>query len=336
MEFGSYEHQVVDKISCENPMADDKNTRIEQANFKAVLENINQGVCLFDGQHRLVLCNQMYIDIYALPNESVKPGTQLKDLLEARIQLGNYPEMKPDEYIRRRMKVVTDQVSHTEIQHMHNGQVITVGHRPLADGGWITTHEDITEHYALQKDIRHLAYHDHLTGLPNRVQFKEKIDHALADGKKMQSFALLFVDLDGFKQVNDQYGHSAGDKLLVAASRRLRNCIRSSDMAARMGGDEFAVIQISTIVPKDAKTLAKRIISELDKPFDIDGNKFKISASIGITFAADRIVTFDNLLIEADAAMYQSKRDGGGRYVLFAADLPVAAHIFPTQQPPHH
>ena len=294
----------------------------DRVHFEAILENMNQGVCLFDGNYRLVVCNQKYIDIYELPNELVTPGAHLKDLLIARIELGNYPDMKPEEYINNRMKVVTDQETTTDIQHMRNGRVVAVGHRPMPDGGWLTTHEDITELYALQKDIRHLAYHDQLTDLPNRVLLSEEINRALQLAQEDQAFALLFLDLDGFKKVNDRNGHSTGDKLLVAAARRLRNCVRSSDTVARLGGDEFAIIQVSTIIPDDAEVLAKRIISELEKPFDIDGKSYTVSVSIGVTFASGRKVTCDELLSEADAAMYSAKRNGGRQHALHPSELP--------------
>ncbi len=286
----------------------------DSSHFAAILSHMNQGVSLFDVNQRLVVCNQKYIEIYGLPPQMAKAGTHLKDFLWSRIQNGAFPDMEPQEYIDIRMKAVYDQEERSEIHHLRNGRVIAVGHRPMSDGGWLTTHEDITELYALQKDIHHLAYHDPLTDLPNRVSLGEELDRALVRSREGEAFALLFLDLDGFKQVNDTHGHSVGDKLLIAASRRLRNCVRSSDTVARLGGDEFAVIQQSRNIPDDAEALAKRIIEELSKPFDFDGLDFHISASIGISFAAGRTVSRDEILVEADQAMYEAKRAGGGTF----------------------
>lgn len=308
-------------VRPENSRTDEITAQADKSHFEAILSHMSQGVCLFDGAHRLVVCNQKYVDIYELPPQLAQPGTHIKDLLWGRIHHGNFPEMDPQDYIENRMQAVYDKQDRTEIHHMRNGRVIAVGHRPMQDGGWLTTHEDITELYALQKDIRHLAYHDPLTDLPNRVSLGEELDRALARSREGEAFALLFLDLDGFKQVNDVHGHSAGDQLLVAAARRLRNCVRTSDMVARLGGDEFAIVQSSRAIPDDAEALAQRIISELSKPFDFDGMKFEISTSIGISFAAGRVVSRDEILIEADSAMYEAKRAGGGRYTLYLEKL---------------
>ena len=156
-----------------------------------------------------------------------------------------------------------------------------------------------------------MAHHDALTGLPNRVLFLDRLDETLLRVRRYpEILAVLYLDLDQFKNVNDTLGHPAGDKLLVAVADRLRTCLRDCDMVARFGGDEFAVLQIGLAAPHEAGALGERIVTLLSEPYDIDGQQAVIGASVGIALAPADGETAEQLLRNADIALYQAKEDG--------------------------
>lgn len=177
---------------------------------------------------------------------------------------------------------------------------------------------DVTEKRQAEARIAHMAHHDALTGLPNRLLFHERLDEALLrvcrDGENL---AVLYLDLDLFKNVNDGLGHPAGDKLLVAVADRLRTCLRLSDMVARFGGDEFAVLQLGLAGPNEAGMLAERIVTLLNEPYDIEGHQVVIGVSVGIALAPADGETAEQLLGNADMALYQAKEDGRRNFCFF-------------------
>jgi diguanylate cyclase (GGDEF)-like protein/PAS domain S-box-containing protein len=177
---------------------------------------------------------------------------------------------------------------------------------------------DVTEKRQAEARIAHMAHHDALTGLPNRALFHERLDETLVRVRRdRETLAVLYLDLDQFKTVNDGLGHSAGDKLLVAAADRLRTCLRVSDMVARFGGDEFAVLQIGLAGPHEAGIFAERIVTLLSEPYDIDGHQVEIGASAGIALAPADGETAEQLLGNADVALYQAKEDGRRTFCFF-------------------
>jgi diguanylate cyclase (GGDEF)-like protein len=161
--------------------------------------------------------------------------------------------------------------------------------------------------------MRYLALHDALTGLPNRVAFQQSLAQsvALAD-RQNASLALLFIDLDGFKNVNDSFGHDVGDQTLVQVSQRLHTCVRASDMAGRLGGDEFVVLLTDNPSAEQAAHIANKVIAAISAPYQIPHAQPVLGASIGIAMYPAQARTADQLLIVADAAMYVAKRAGGG------------------------
>lgn len=174
---------------------------------------------------------------------------------------------------------------------------------------------DISEQKLAQKQIEQLAHYDALTHLPNRSLFYDRLGQAIMMSKRRQrSIALMYIDLDGFKQVNDRMGHHSGDLLLVEVAKRLRLCVRESDTLARLGGDEFTVILNDTHERGDMEMLAKKIIESIDQPFDLQGHAVKIGASIGIARYPDDATTTGTLLIVADKAMYAAKAAGKNTY----------------------
>ncbi len=287
--------------------------------FRTILEHMNHGVCLFDGQQRMTYCNRKYLDIYGISHDQVVPGMTLRAILEHRIRLGNYPQRDAEAYIAQRMKLVTDQKFVNELHHLRNGAVISISHQPLAGGSWLTMHEDITELYGLRQDINHLAFHDHLTDLPNRLKMNEVLDEAfmMARAGHSDGFALMFLDLDKFKAVNDTHGHSIGDALLKHVAARLKGCVRDSDTVSRLGGDEFAVVATPDMTQKLAQSLARRIIESVREPYEISGHRLQINVSIGVVLSKTGKTWRDEMLSKADKAMYQAKRSGGGDFTLY-------------------
>jgi diguanylate cyclase (GGDEF)-like protein len=183
--------------------------------------------------------------------------------------------------------------------------------------------QDVTAKHDAESQLAHMARHDALTDLPNRTMLRERMDAAMADARRGDSSAIFCLDLDRFKQVNDTLGHPIGDALLRAVTDRILSCIRKSDMAARIGGDEFAIVQSSVNQPSDAKTLARRIIAEVSRPYEIEGNRIVIGTSLGIAIAPQDGTDSDRLLRSADLALYRAKTDGRGTFRFFEPEMNI-------------
>ena len=197
---------------------------------------------MFDAAERIVVCNERFIDMYGLSREIVKPGCSLLELLRHRVTTGHL-KLDPDQYRADLLaQLATGKIVHWVVE-VADGREISITNKPMPGGGWIVTHEDITERYRAEAKITHMALHDGLTDLPNRHLLEEQIDDHFSRLVSGQKFAILSLDLDHFKHVNDTLGHPFGDKLLQQVAARLRGCVRLSDTVARLGGDEFAILQ---------------------------------------------------------------------------------------------
>jgi diguanylate cyclase (GGDEF)-like protein len=285
----------------------------------AALETMSQGLCMFDAAQRVVTCNARYAQMYGLTMEQVKPGTTLQEIIQLRVANGLYAEGKPDEY--RHESVASIVTPSNTIHELSDGRSIAVARRPMSGGGWVTTHEDITEHRRREARIAHMAHHDALTDLPNRVLVNEKLELALARTRQGEVTACHLLDLDDFKNINDTLGHPAGDKLLRMVADRLRTLVRGTDTIARMGGDEFAILQCGLTQPGDATTLAQRIIEAVGEPYDIDGHQVVIGTSIGIAIGPTDGATPDQLIRNADLALYRAKGEGRGTFSFFEPEM---------------
>ena len=190
-----------------------------------------------------------------------------------------------------------------------------------ADGSCVALHEDVTEQRQSQERITFLARHDLLTGLPNRNVLREELERALSATRRGETVALLCLDLDRFKPVNDTYGHGTGDSLLKQVAQRLRECVRETDVVARVGGDEFAVVQRGAAPPEGAARVAARIVEVLNQPFDVDGHVVHIGASVGIALAPGDGTDGETLMRHADMALYQAKSDGRAQMRFFEAGM---------------
>ena len=203
------------------------------------------------------------------------------------------------------------------LYEFNDGRVVSCLYSPAADGRWVATYEDITERRRAEAKIIHMARHDALTNLPNRVMFQDKMVQALGRGDEL---AVMFLDLDRFKSVNDSLGHSVGDALLCAVSERLQRVVPGAETMARLGGDEFAIVHRKTN-PADASELAARIIDTLLEPFDVHGHQVIIGTSIGIAMAPADGNEPDQLLRNADMALYRAKADGRGTFHFFQPEM---------------
>jgi diguanylate cyclase (GGDEF)-like protein len=292
----------------------------DQRLLHTVLDNMSQGVLLFDADTRLVFCNRRYIEMYGLTSELTKPGCMLLDLLNHRRQARSFSG-NADEYIADLMTKVAEGNPFGNVITVGDGRAFSVVNKPLAGGGWLATHEDVTERRLAEERIAHMARHDALTDLPNRVLLRERLEHELKRVKRGENLAVLCLDLDHFKSVNDTLGHPIGDELLKLVADRLRGCTREPDTIARLGGDEFAIIMTQMHQPTDASILARRIRESIVRPYQVDGHQIVSDISIGISIAPIDGAEPDQLLKNADMALYDAKADGRGTYRFFEAEM---------------
>jgi diguanylate cyclase (GGDEF)-like protein len=288
--------------------------------FDAALNNMTQGLIMFDAAERMVVCNNRYIDMYGLSRDFVKPGRSLIELIRHRADRGQL-QHDPDEY---RIAVLAKQAlckPYTSIAEVPDGRQISITNQPMENGGWVATHEDTTDRRTAEAKISHMALHDALTNLPNRLFFREQMENRLAHLGRDEKFAVLCLDLDRFKNVNDTLGHPYGDKLLRMAAERLSACLREGDTIARLGGDEFAILQHNLTDPNDAIAMAERLIKTAETPFDLEGQQVVIGVSAGIAVAPADAADPDQLLKNADMALYRAKADGRGRYRFFEPEM---------------
>jgi diguanylate cyclase (GGDEF)-like protein len=297
---------------------------LEQLNtwFEVALNNMVRGLSMFDAEQRLIVCNKSYRQMYSLPEELTLPGTPLTEIVRYHVRQetgrgGSDEEAKLSRWLAGHVVRLAEGRSFSQIQHLRSGRTLLVTYQPLADGGWVDIQEDITEKRRTEQKIEWLAHHDALTGVANRFHFRETFEQALKGLGKGSSLALHWIDLDEFKEVNDTYGHPIGDALLKAVAQRLCTSIRKSDFLARLGGDEFAIIQTGAVRTEQCERLAKRVLASISKPYNIMGHAITISASLGIVRAPAHGRTADELLKNADVALYNVKSDGRRGFEIF-------------------
>jgi len=287
----------------------------------AALDNMSQGLCFFDKDDKLQVVNRRFCEILNLSPEAVHPGISFLDILKLSFAAGNHPGRTLDEILAERDSHIKEYGSRTILQELSNGKVIAISHTVTSDGGWVATYEDVTEQRRAESRIAFMARHDALTSLPNRALFRERIEQAIGHASRGTGFAVLSVDLDQFKPVNDTLGHPVGDKLLETVAQRLLSCVRETDTVARLGGDEFAIVQCNVRSPDDAGQLARRVVEAIGKPFEIDGNRITIGSSVGISVAPGDGTSSEKLLKNADVALYRAKTDGRGTWRFFEPEM---------------
>jgi len=300
----------------------EKTNELQLANFHidAALHNMSQGLSMFDGAGRLVLWNERYIRMYNLSSDLVVRGITLSELLTHRKESGGFMN-DPSEYDAKIRSAVKKGIQFTITGETSDGRIIEVTNEPTADGGWVATHEEVTERKRAEAKIAHLAHHDVLTGLPNRAAFNEFFAATLARSEESdRPFALMSLDLDRFKSVNDLFGHALGDSLLCEVSARLR-CVAGGAFLARIGGDEFSFIVTGGDVVASASQLAKRITTILSDGFELRGRKLAANASMGVAVYPHDAPDGEILICNADAALYRAKSDGPGSCRFFEPEM---------------
>jgi diguanylate cyclase (GGDEF)-like protein len=300
----------------------EEDLQIQNVRFKAALENMGDGLAMFDADELLVVCNGRFGRMYHLPTDLQKIGTPFREIIRYQTS-SNFPRDQTVDLAVAEKLAAFSQLPRgfatSRIDELSDGRSISVTRQPLEGGGWVSTHTDVTDRRRDEAKISFLAHHDPLTGLPNRAFFTAKMENAAgrlhSDG---EPFAILMIDLDEFKNVNDTHGHPAGDELLKETARRLKLSIRETDVLARLGGDEFAIIQLAERRQrKGASELAERIVDIVSEPYTIQGQTIFVGISIGIALAPDDANEWPELLKLADLALYATKSAGRNGYRLF-------------------
>jgi len=292
----------------------------ERRQLSIAVNNIPQGLVLYDASARIVICNQPYIDMFGLSPDVAKPGCTMQRLIAHRKETGSF-DGDVDAFCASIIKTVSLGTATRQLTEAPGGRAIEIINRPLKGGGWVATIEDITERQRADEKIAHLAHYDGLTDLPNRILFRERLEQSLKAIRPGEQLAVLYIDIDEFKGVNDALGHPVGDELLRGVAERLRGCLKETDVAARLGGDEFAVIQTGIKDRSETNQIVDAIHSAIRQPFDCMGHQISTDASIGIALAPGDGVDLDQLLKNADLALYGAKGDGRRTYRFFEAGM---------------
>ena len=312
-------HQDITEQRKREELIEQRSKELEQQNmrFDAAVNNMGHALSMFDKNHKLIICNEAYKNLYKLPKRLLKPGSDFWDILEHGAKSGMVSIADKQQRFEALNRVIENKKIVKGPIKMLNGRIVYIQHYPLKDGGWLATHEDITEQHKSEELIRHMARHDGLTGLLNRRAFRDLLregEKAINNGKKM---ALLCIDLDHFKPVNDNFGHGAGDAVLKLIAKRISSCVGDMGQVARLGGDEFAAF-IGPVKSKRAvEKIAKKIIEELSKPVCWEEIEVIVGASIGIALAPKNGKNAESLMHNADLATYHIKKSGRGNYCFF-------------------
>jgi len=303
------------------------NKRFESTNlqFDAALNNMVQGLLMYGSDGKLRISNRQVAELFGVPWENWRiatSGTTVSQLMKLTFG-GVGVEHEWQIQVSRELQSIVD--SHAPgriVFERTDGRAFCASCSPMADGGMVITFEDITERRRSADQIAHMAHHDALTDLPNRVFFYEKMEKLYNSvPQEGDSFAILSLDLDNFKSVNDTLGHQIGDKLLKTVADRMRGCVREADTVARLGGDEFAILQSRFGKAVNATELASRLIKAVGAPYQIDGNQIIVGTSVGIALAPSDGADPNEIMKNADLALYRSKADGGSRYRFFEPEM---------------
>jgi len=301
-----------------------RDLQIKNLQFDAALNNMVQGLLMYDPAGQLIISNRRFAEIYGMPWEKWSPaclGTTVREGIMLADNLANVTTKNPTQLVVEIQSILSRRKPGAFIIERSDGRTYASTNAPMADGGYVVTLDDITEARRSEEKISHLAHYDALTDLPNRVLFSEKMKELLSRGRKGGEIAVMSLDLDDFKSVNDTFGHPIGDKLLQSVAERMRGCIRETDAAARLGGDEFAVVQTLINGPADTTSLAARLIETVGAPYQLDGHQILVGTSVGIAIAPADGAEPDLLMRNADTALYRCKADGGNTYRFFEPQM---------------
>ena len=291
--------------------------KIDKQRLDLAINNMTQGLSLFDAAGRLVICNRRYLEIYKLPADIVRPGIGAQELGPHLRQAG----VSEQELEKYRRFVDKNRFVRSSLEVDLGDAAVRITREPLQGGGWLTTHEDITERKRAYARIAYLAHYDELTDLPNRSSFRDHLETALASNRDGGQVALLYIDIDEFKGVNDALGHVVGDRLLSTIARRLKDALGEAGFIARLGGDEFAVVMSGVKTLDEVTALAELIQFELRDFHDCGEHSISADASIGIAVAPQHGGDIDKLISNADLALYAAKAEGRRTYRFYKPEM---------------
>ncbi|HEX9211200.1 MAG TPA: EAL domain-containing protein [Bradyrhizobium sp.] len=294
----------------------------QQVVLDTALQNMSQGLCMFDAEGKIQLFNERYAAMLGRTDIPLT-GRLLVDVLREEQAKGQW-QGDAGEFFARLVADARDGRTTSQVVTRFD-RSIRVVNQPMQGGGWVATFEDITEWLEAQAKISHMARHDALTSLPNRVLFHEQLEQGLRRAGSNDQLAMLCLDLDHFKDINDSLGHPIGDALLKEVGRRLKATVGEHDTVARLGGDEFAVVQIGRSEEAAARALAGRLVEVISAPYEIDDHQIVIGVSIGISLSPQDGTNPDELLKNADLALYRAKADGRGTYRFFETGMDARA-----------
>jgi diguanylate cyclase (GGDEF)-like protein len=306
-------NKVTDDLQQTSQETDAQNYR-----FSTALNTMSQALCMFDGSGRMIVCNGRFSSMAQRP-DGIEVGTTIDAVAGAVSEAGLTIFQQ---LFALQVPLIAGTKRAVFMHETFDREVYIVTHEPMADGGWLATYEDVTERRQRDAQIAHMAHHDALTNLPNRVLFMEQLERKLQDASRDNiAVAACFLDLDGFKDVNDTMGHHVGDELLRHVADRLRCCVGVGNVVARFGGDEFAIVLIQASAEQDILELPLQLVSEISKPYLLDGHEIIIGCSIGVSGFPAHSRDAEELVKYADLAMYDAKSGGKGRVRLFRPEM---------------
>ncbi len=321
-----------------------------EARFHAALGHIVEGVAIYDASERLVIANGRYCELYGVAQDDIRPGLMFWDVIQRLKAAGCFAGTSVAELYATGMNAVRSGAGTVLVKEPCPGVTLRIGVDPLPDGGWMAVIEDISEHRRAEQQAAFLAGHDTLTGLPSHAALRERLEQDLAKLSRGRPFAVMLLNLDRFKGVNDALGRPGGDRLLRLVGERLQACVREVDLVAHLGADEFALVIVESALPGSAGQVAERIIAAFGAPFDVDApsldarglevpgldarglpaihcaRRVTAGVSIGIALAPGDGTTPDALLRHADMALRRAKADhcGTARFFEHGVD---ASHL---------
>ena len=306
--LGTMQRSIADKMAqIERLMAQQASNHateiaVQHLRFEVALENMVQGLCMIDAERRIIVHNRRFAEMFT----EIGVGAPLAAALPTALLLTRPAEQG---------------ISSSYSRTLDDERIIAVSERPMSAGGWVVTYDDVTERHRSEARLAHMARHDMLTGLPNRLSFQEQTDTALAELREGDAVAVLCLNLDHFKAINDSLGHSFGDALLCEVAKRLDGEVGEQVFVARLGGDEFGVLQTSQDQPTSAKKLAEQLSTIIAEISDINGERVAVAISTGIAIQTDRSGNSETLLKNAGLALYRAKSDGRDTFRFFESAM---------------
>jgi diguanylate cyclase (GGDEF)-like protein len=302
---------------CENQVASLQQelnaARSQLRLYEALIEHFPGGIILTDSNLNVVLCNDYQKQLLDYPpNMFLNRTPTLLELFHFNAMRGEYGPGLPEDLVAAKMKLVEKRIPHVFERSRPDGRVLEIRGTPLPEGGFVSTYSNVTERRRTEEMVAKMATHDELTQLANRYMLRQHYQTLAARSARGEGFAVHCVDLDDFKPINDKHGHAMGDEILKLAAGRISKAVRQADIVARVGGDEFVILQASVSSSHEAAVLATRVLDAISQPYEVGGIELRITASIGVTLSNQYLGALDleSMLAMADGEMYACKRNG--------------------------